>query len=50
MIGIFLMLVTAGAAWGLAASQHARAMNRRIRVPVRDVSESRYSSQSQRAE
>ena len=50
MIGILLMLVTTGAACGLAALQYASAMNRRVRVPVRDEFESRHSGHLRRAE
>ena len=37
------MLVTTSAVCGLAAMQYASAMNGRVRVPVRDVFESRHS-------
>ena len=43
MIGILLMLVTTGAVCGVAALQWAKAMNGRIRVPVREASESTHS-------
>ena len=48
MIGILLMLVTSGVAGGLAAMQYVNAMNRRVRVPVREVFEPRNFDRSPR--
>ena len=50
MIGIFLMLVTTGAACSLAVMQYASAMNRRVCVTTRDVFESRHSDRLRRTE
>ena len=50
MIGILLMLMTTVALCGFSVMQYAGAMNRRVRVPVRDMFETLDSEQSRRAE